>query len=154
MFGRSFFLSLYILHLLAIGVGVTVAPDHIHWHTLGRTPLDEGSACGRDLYLTTQHSQETDIHVSDRIRTRNPSRRAAAHPRLRPRGHRDQLFGRSQFQISRQMPDFLRLWWLSWVPPLRYSNHRATLSYAELLPVRVITTPLGATRNRPYILEK
>ena len=38
----------------------------------------------------TQHSQETDIHVPGGIRTRNPSKRAAANPRLRPRGHRDQ----------------------------------------------------------------
>ena len=30
--------------------------------TLGRTPLDEWSARRRDLYLTTEHSQETGIH--------------------------------------------------------------------------------------------
>ena len=38
----------------------------------------------------TQHSQETDIHVPGGIRTRNPSKRAAAaDTRLKPRGHRD-----------------------------------------------------------------
>ena len=37
----------------------------------------------RELYLTTL---TTDIDVSDGIRTRNPSWRAAADPRLRPRG--------------------------------------------------------------------
>jgi len=31
--------------------------------TVGRTLLDERSACRRDLYLTTQHSQQTDIHA-------------------------------------------------------------------------------------------
>jgi hypothetical protein len=36
-----------------------------------------------------QHSQETDIHVHGRIRTRNPSKRAVANPRLRPSGHWD-----------------------------------------------------------------
>jgi hypothetical protein len=35
----------------------------------------------------TQHSQETEIHVPSGIRTRNPSKRTAVHPRLRPRGH-------------------------------------------------------------------
>jgi len=34
---------------------------------------------------------KTDVHVSGRIRTLNPSKQAAADPRLRPRGHRDQL---------------------------------------------------------------
>jgi GH43 family beta-xylosidase len=36
-----------------------------------------------------QHSQETDIHVPGGIQTRNPSKRAAADPRLRPHGHWD-----------------------------------------------------------------
>jgi hypothetical protein len=40
----------------------------------------------------TQHSQQTDIHVSGGIRTGNPSKRAAADPRLRPRGHCDLPF--------------------------------------------------------------
>jgi len=33
----------------------------------------------------------TDIHVLGGIRNRNTSKRAAADPRLRPRGHRDWL---------------------------------------------------------------
>ena len=37
----------------------------------------------------TQHSQETHIQVFSGIRNRNPSKWAAADPRLRPRGHRD-----------------------------------------------------------------
>ena len=37
----------------------------------------------------TQHSHKTDIHVPRGIRTRIPSKQAAAHPRLRPRGHWD-----------------------------------------------------------------
>ena len=36
----------------------------------------------------TQHSQETAIHSPSGIRTRNPSKLAAADPRLRPRDHR------------------------------------------------------------------
>ena len=38
---------------------------------------------------STQHSQEKDIHAPGGIRIRNPSKRAAADPRLRPRGHSD-----------------------------------------------------------------
>ena len=37
----------------------------------------------------TQHSQQTFIHVFGGVRTHNPSRRAAADARLRPRGHWD-----------------------------------------------------------------
>jgi hypothetical protein len=66
------------------------AITHIRHTTLGRTPLDEGSARRRDLYLTTQqHSQETDIHASGGIRTHDPSKRAAVDPRLRRHGHWD-----------------------------------------------------------------
>jgi len=42
--------------------------------TLGRIPLDAGSARRRDFYLyNPQHSQETDTHIPCKIRTRNPS---------------------------------------------------------------------------------
>jgi len=51
------------------------------------TPLDEGSA----LPDNTQHSQQTDVYASGRVRTYNLSRRAAVDLRLRPRGHRDRL---------------------------------------------------------------
>jgi hypothetical protein len=37
----------------------------------------------------THFSQKTDIHAPGEIRTRNPSKRAAADPRLRHRGHWD-----------------------------------------------------------------
>jgi hypothetical protein len=63
-------------------------------YTLSRTPLDEGSARRRGLYLhNTQHSQETDIHALCGIRTRSPNKRAAVDLRLRPHGHRDRPFG-------------------------------------------------------------
>jgi len=39
----------------------------------------------------TQHSQETDIHATCSTRTRNPSKRAAENPRLRPHGHYSDL---------------------------------------------------------------
>ena len=43
----------------------------------------------RPLPNNQQHSQQTDIHATGGIRIRNPSKRAAAHPHLRPCGHRD-----------------------------------------------------------------
>jgi hypothetical protein len=43
------------------------------------------------LPKNTKHSQETGIHAPSGIRTRNPSKRAAADTRLRRRGHWDRL---------------------------------------------------------------
>jgi hypothetical protein len=58
--------------------------------TVGRTPLDEGSARHRDLYLATHNTHKGQvIHSPGGIRTRNPSQGAAADLRLRPRGHQD-----------------------------------------------------------------
>ena len=57
--------------------------------TVGRTPQDEWSARRRDLCMTTQHSQQTNIHAPGGIRTHDLSRRAAADVRLRPCGHWD-----------------------------------------------------------------
>jgi hypothetical protein len=62
----------------------------VRYLTLSRTFLDEWSARHSNLYLlNTQHSQETDIHASGGIRTRNPSMQAAEDPRVRPRGRWD-----------------------------------------------------------------
>jgi hypothetical protein len=55
--------------------------------TVGRTPLDKWSARTRDLYMNTQHSQQTNIHALGGIRTQNLSRRAAVDLCLKPRGH-------------------------------------------------------------------
>jgi len=38
--------------------------------------------------INTQHSQQTDTRAPGGIRTSKPSQRAAADPRIRPRGHR------------------------------------------------------------------
>ena len=56
--------------------------------TLGTAPLDEWSARRRDLYLTTHkiHNRQTPMPPGG-IRTRNPSKRAAVDPHLRPRSH-------------------------------------------------------------------
>jgi hypothetical protein len=68
-----------------------------HLHTLGRTPLDEGSACRRDLCDNT--SQESDNHAPGGIRTRSPSKRTAADRRLTTRGRlvRHSTSGKMEF---------------------------------------------------------
>ena len=52
----------------------------------------------------TQHSQETDVHVRGVIRTRSPSKRAAADPRLRRHGNWDRLCG----MLTPQNPELHR----------------------------------------------
>jgi hypothetical protein len=58
-----------------------------------RTWYDSSGAVISPTYISMpddkQHSQETDTHAPGGIRTRNRSKRAAADPRLRPRGHWD-----------------------------------------------------------------
>lgn len=61
-----------------------------HKHSVGLPwtrdrPFAEASTC------TSQYSQETNIHAPGEMRTRNPSKWAAADLRLRPRGYRDRL---------------------------------------------------------------
>jgi len=66
---------------------------HTQWcTTVGRTLLDEWSACRRDLYLTTHntHNRQTSMHPRG-IRTHDLSRQAAADLPLRPHGHWDRL---------------------------------------------------------------
>ena len=58
---------------------------HSRWNSSGRVT----SSSQRPLRYNTQHSQQTDIHAPDGIRTHNLNRRAAADLRLRPRGHWD-----------------------------------------------------------------
>jgi hypothetical protein len=66
--------------------------DHTQWHnTFDRTPLDEWSACCRDLYLTT-HNTHNKHHVLIGILTHNCSKQAASDPPLGPRSHWDWRF--------------------------------------------------------------
>jgi hypothetical protein len=73
---------------LTVGVEVSLfSLYHTQTHaTVGRTPLDEGSAGRRDLYLTNT-VKETNIHALGGIRTHDRSKPSAADLRLRPRGH-------------------------------------------------------------------
>ena len=68
----------------------------------------------RPLPDNTQHSQETDIHAPCGIRTHNPSKRAAADPRLIPRGHWDrQLAVKLDLSCSQKR---ILCWWMTLLP--------------------------------------
>jgi len=69
--------------------------------TLGRTSGRVIKPMQRPVPYNTQHSQERerDIYSRGRIRTCDPSKRAVARPRLRPRGHQ-QFSGRYKALIS------------------------------------------------------
>jgi hypothetical protein len=60
--------------------GFLFSLDHTQTHTtVGRSPLDKGSARRRDLYLTTQTlCKRKKIHGPGGIRTNDPSKRSAA----------------------------------------------------------------------------
>jgi hypothetical protein len=91
----TFFLSFFLSVLASLNSSnhplwvqrAIVAPDHSDMHTLGRTPLDEGLARRRGLYLTTTKHRRQTTMPTEIIWNRNPSKRTAADRRLRPRGH-------------------------------------------------------------------
>ena len=68
-----------------------MAQESLMWRLHDHTRQDSsGRVIGpsqRSLRDNTQHLQLTDIHDPGTIRTHNPSKQAAADPRLRPRGH-------------------------------------------------------------------
>jgi len=65
-----FFLSLFLssaltsVYLLIVCVEVIIALDHTQTHKLGKTPLNEGSALRRDLYLTTHNTPNRQTSMS------------------------------------------------------------------------------------------
>ena len=90
---RSIFLSSILLLISNSGLGrliVEVSRSYTIRHTPSRTPLNEWWAhCVGYYPHYTQQIQETSIHALSRIRTRNPSNRAAADLRLWPHDQRD-----------------------------------------------------------------
>jgi hypothetical protein len=73
-----------------VGLGLIVEVSRSYSDTSRSVGLlGERSTRRRDLYLTAHNTQQTDIHAADRIRTHNPSRRAASDLRpLGPAGNR------------------------------------------------------------------
>jgi hypothetical protein len=63
-------------------------------HTVGLLCMSDQPDAETSTWQHTQHSQETDIYAPGWIRAHNPSKRAEADPRLRPRGQWDRLISR------------------------------------------------------------
>jgi hypothetical protein len=59
--------------------------------------------CLASCLLSLLISYNTNTHAPGRIRTRNPSKRSAADPRLRPLGHWYHIINIWQFKISTQL---------------------------------------------------
>jgi hypothetical protein len=86
--------------LLGQGLLLSSLHDHTQTHHIG---LD---LCGRvtsamqgALPDNTQNSQETDVHAPAGIRSHNPSKRAAADPRLRKRSYWDRTIHRVKISV-------------------------------------------------------
>ena len=79
-------------HSPAVGQGLLIHEVSISHTTTHHSRQDSSGrvirSSQRPLPDNTQHSQQRDFHDPGGIRTHSPSRRAAAEPRLRPRGHR------------------------------------------------------------------
>ena len=78
-----------LLYPLIVGVkGYCCTLPHTHNDTHTQSEDSSGEGIGlsqRPVLNNTQHSQEADIHGPGRSRSRNPSKRAAAEPRLKLR---------------------------------------------------------------------
>ena len=82
----------YLFHCATAPSGP--GPPHYRCFTItlrhnifGWFPLDERSSRRRDLYLTTHNTHKKDVHAPGGVRRRSPSKRAAADPHIRARGH-------------------------------------------------------------------
>ena len=117
--------------------------------TLSRTPLDEWSARRIDLSDKTQHLQETNIRAPGRIRTHIPSKRAAADPRLRPRGHLD----RPPVSLGGQ---YLPIWRLQSHPTTLHleDGNRMVLRSAGRNFHTILKTATCARQHRCYLFAK
>jgi hypothetical protein len=68
---------------------ITLNDTHTHTRTLRRTPLHEGSARRRHLYLITHNTHER--YPCPRRDSNPQSQRASGRTHPRPHGHRDRL---------------------------------------------------------------
>ena len=74
--------------------------------TVGRNPVDEGSALRRDLYLATHNTHNRQTPIPPAGFEPSPSKRAAVDPHLRPLGHWDWL----QTESAHHNP-----WWANFI---------------------------------------
>jgi hypothetical protein len=85
----------HIYNIFTITKGQDLLTKHMASWSYSDTPHSVDSSgqaispTQRPLHDNTQHSQQTDIHAVSGVQTHDPSKRAAADPRLRRRGHWD-----------------------------------------------------------------
>jgi hypothetical protein len=103
----------------------------------------------RPLPDNTQNSQQTDIHAPRGIRTHDPSKRAAADPRLRPRGHWDQRLNKHGHYFECGPQTFLFSWFgpraqkLAHLEPThckyRHKTHKGKFATSHMSPVACLS---------------
>jgi hypothetical protein len=142
--------------------GFTITLRHT---TLGRNPLDEWSARHRDLYLTA-HSNQNTHPCQPRYSNPHLSKRAAADPHLRRRGHSDRP---NEPYSSRNLDTVTTLVYL--ILLLELTMKRSEKRYPETalkkthcIPVTVSTAPnfkrqspvfiSGLQQNPPFKISK
>jgi hypothetical protein len=89
--------------------------NHTQAHNSGNDSGRVISPSQRPLLDNTQHSQERDIPAPGWNRACNPSKREAADPHLRPRGHWDRPMSytnsfQSNFSANRILPSSYLFW--------------------------------------------
>jgi len=124
----------------------------------------------RPLRGNTQYLQKTDIHALGGIRTHNPSKRAAADPRLRPRGLWDRhwlqftttkykLHGKQSIRernSSVTTPNVLRLLWNPTVVAYRSLHMRSVSLCSNHASIRsyLIWSTANVFKNHRHISHK
>ena len=85
------FLDLTTVYLLVVGVEVIVVNDHTQTHTPSIELLWTSDRPAAETSTWQHPTLTTKIHASGGIRTHNPTKPAAADPRLRPLSQGDRL---------------------------------------------------------------
>jgi hypothetical protein len=104
LFLSFLFCPLLPTHCRCRGHCCTSSHSMTQTHTLVRTPLDKWSVRRRYLYLTTHntHKRQTSMPPAG-FAPRNPSKQAAAEPRLKTRGHLDRLTSSHRYKYSQHV---------------------------------------------------
>jgi len=109
----------------------------------------------RPLPDNTQHSQETYFHARSGIRTRNPSKQAAAGPRLRPRSNWDRRSVMIHYyfyciQIG-HLPKFIVQVFQTFTVTQPAKQSECSLSFSQKSAIKVYPDPVQPRHPVPVI---
>ena len=151
LFTRSYFFSYFLPVALRpnAGHGLLIldvsrshtTTQHIRQDSCGRVI----SSSQRPLPDNTQHSQQTNIYVPGGIRTHDLSRRAAADPRLRPRGYWDRLTG--SYTVAKVVKVLAKM--RTGLCIVRYVTHNTTIMH--YIFKKYIRNKIFASQMKSYI---